>query len=265
MESRPHPPQRLVEKGAFARPGLRSGHRGDGRGHHRCHEQRARAVGDGDHLGRQGRFHRRARRADRVCSRHHRRERVGPSQNNTWRGELDRGAGRDRGLNADNPVFIEIGINPGDLAGFGVKVLAGQPYAPTATNEVMLGWRAVSNLGLHVGDRFYAMQRWNTVTGIFSTGNSFGDAGAMFPLPAIQGYNRVAGLVTLAFVKVVPGSCRLRSPNTSSTRCPSSPPSGPPPSSAAPTRDSSISRRPLTAVPSSRSSSGRSSSATRCC
>ena len=109
-------------------------------------------------------------------------------------------------VNSDNPVFIEIGINPGDLAGFGVNVLAGQPYAPTATNEVMLGWRAASNFGLHVGDRFFAMERWNTVTGIYSTGNSFGDAGAMFPLPALQGYNRVAGLVTLAFVKVTPGS-----------------------------------------------------------
>ena len=44
------------------------------------------------------------------------------------------------------------------------------------------------------------------MTGIYSTGNAFGDAGAMFPLPAIQGYNRVPGLVTLAFVKVSPGT-----------------------------------------------------------
>ena len=28
-------------------------------------------------------------------------------------------------INADNPVFIEIGINPGDLTAFGVKVVAG--------------------------------------------------------------------------------------------------------------------------------------------
>ena len=33
-------------------------------------------------------------------------------------------------LNADNPVFIEIGINPGDLTAFGVKLVAGQPYSP---------------------------------------------------------------------------------------------------------------------------------------
>ena len=57
-------------------------------------------------------------------------------------------------INADNPVFIEIGINPGDLAPFGVKVVGGQPYSATASHEVMLGWRAAANLGLHVGDRF---------------------------------------------------------------------------------------------------------------
>ena len=109
-------------------------------------------------------------------------------------------------INADNPVFIEIGINPKDLAGFGVKVVAGRPYSPTAAHEVMMGWRAASNFGLRVGDRFQGNGTWNTVVGIYSTGNSFGDAGAMFPLPAIQGYNRVPGIVTLAFVKVHPGA-----------------------------------------------------------
>ena len=55
---------------------------------------------------------------------------------------------------------------------------------------------------LHVGDRFSANGTSNIVVGTYSTGNTFGDAGAMFPLPAIQGYNRLAGIVTLVFVKV---------------------------------------------------------------
>jgi putative ABC transport system permease protein len=109
-------------------------------------------------------------------------------------------------INADNPVFIEIGINPGDLMAFGVRLVAGQTYSSTATHEVMLGWRAAANFGLHVGDRFDANGTWNTVVGIYATGNAFGDAGAMFPLPAIQGYNRVPGIVTLAFVRVNPGA-----------------------------------------------------------
>jgi putative ABC transport system permease protein len=109
-------------------------------------------------------------------------------------------------INGDNPVFIEIGINPEDLAPFGVSVVAGRAYSPAAAHEVMLGWRAAANLGLKVGDHFRANGTWNTITGIYSTGNSFGDAGAMFPLPAIQGYNRLPGIVTLAFVKVTPGA-----------------------------------------------------------
>ncbi len=113
-------------------------------------------------------------------------------------------------INAENPVFIEIGINPPDLGPFGVKILAGRAYSQTASNEVMLGWRAAANLGLHLGSSFKANGTVNTVVGIYSTGNSFGDSGAMFPLPAIQGYNRVSGIVTLVFVKVARGASAAR-------------------------------------------------------
>ena len=108
-------------------------------------------------------------------------------------------------LNADNPVFIEIGINPGDLPPSASNVWPDGLTRPRG-NQVMLGWRAAANFGLRVGDRFHANGTTNTVVGIYSTGNSFGDAGAMFPLPAVQGYNRVPGIVTLAFVKVTPGA-----------------------------------------------------------
>lgn len=108
-------------------------------------------------------------------------------------------------INANNPLFIEIGIAPSDLRPFGVKVVAGQPYSANATHEVMLGWRAADNFGLHVGSIFDANGTWNRVVGIYSTGISFGDLGAMFPLPTLQAYNRVPGSVTLVFVKVAPG------------------------------------------------------------
>jgi len=108
-------------------------------------------------------------------------------------------------LNAANPLFIEIGIQPSDLAPFGVTVVAGRPFTADATNEVMLGWRAAQNFGLHVGDQFHAEGTSNTVVGIYSTGISYGDLGAMFPLTEIQAYNRVPGSVTLVFVKITPG------------------------------------------------------------
>jgi putative ABC transport system permease protein len=108
-------------------------------------------------------------------------------------------------INAANPLFIEIGIQPADLQPFGVTVLAGRTYGPNAGHEVMLGWRAAQNFGLHVGDHFNGNGTRNKVVGIFSTGNPFGDSGAMFPLPALQAYNRVPGSVTLVFVKVAHG------------------------------------------------------------
>ncbi len=108
-------------------------------------------------------------------------------------------------LNAANPLFIEIGIQPGDLRRFGVTMVAGRPYAADASHEVMLGWRAAQNWGLRVGDIFHANGTWNRVVGIYSTGISYGDLGAMFPLPALQAYNRVPGALTLIFVKVTPG------------------------------------------------------------
>jgi putative ABC transport system permease protein len=108
-------------------------------------------------------------------------------------------------LNPSNPLFLEIGIAPADLAPFGVTVVAGHPYSPDAAHEMMMGWRAAQNFGITVGDRFHADGTWNTVVGIYSTGIAFGDLGGMFPLPTIQAYNRVPGTVTLVFANTVPG------------------------------------------------------------
>ncbi len=108
-------------------------------------------------------------------------------------------------INAANPLFIEIGIPPDQLANFGVTVVSGRPFTANATNEVMLGWRAAQNFGIGVGGKFTANGTVNTVVGIYSTGISYGDLGAMFPLIAVQAYNRVPGSVTLVFVKAEPG------------------------------------------------------------
>ncbi len=108
-------------------------------------------------------------------------------------------------INPANPLFLEIGLPPDELTPFGVHVLAGRPYSANATHQVMLGWRAAEDMGLHVGDTFKANGTRNTIVGIYSTGISFGDLGAIFPLPAVQAYNRVPGAVTLVFVKVAPG------------------------------------------------------------
>lgn len=109
-------------------------------------------------------------------------------------------------LDADNPAFLEIGLQPDSLTDFGVQIVAGRAYTARATDEVLLGWRAADNLGKRVGDTIDIADGRKTVVGIYRTGQAFGDGGAMFPLIFLQGDERRAGTVTLAFVRVEPGA-----------------------------------------------------------
>ena len=105
-------------------------------------------------------------------------------------------------LNADNPLFIEIGIQPQDLGPFGVRVLAGRPFGASASGEMMLGWHIAQDLGVRPGDTIHVAGGTKTVTGLFTTGNTFGDSAGMFPAVPFQAYERQPGGSSLAFVKV---------------------------------------------------------------
>lgn len=110
-------------------------------------------------------------------------------------------------LNATNPLFLQIGLTSRQLAAFGVQVVAGRPYTAHATNEVMLGWQAAQNLDKHVGSLLHVGTLTFDVVGIFSLSNEpFANSAAMFPLTTLQANTRKAGLVTLAAVKVAPGT-----------------------------------------------------------
>lgn len=109
-------------------------------------------------------------------------------------------------LDSDHPLFFELGIQPDQLANFGVNVIDGRPYTPDATDEVMLGYRAARDLHKSVGDTIVIDQNEFRVVGIFSTGQAYGDSASMLPLIHLQELERKPGGVTLAFVKVTPGS-----------------------------------------------------------
>jgi putative ABC transport system permease protein len=109
-------------------------------------------------------------------------------------------------VDKDHPFFLELGIQPDKLSEFGVEVVAGTPYSPTAADEIMLGYRAARDFGKSVGDTFTIADQQFTVVGVFSTGQVFGDSAAMLPLPTLQAAERKPGNVTLAFVKVKPGT-----------------------------------------------------------
>lgn len=108
-------------------------------------------------------------------------------------------------LNARNPLFLQIGIDPTQLADFGVTVVAGAPFQPQAEDQLMLGWRAADNLGKHVGDTLTVDGNPLHVVGIYSTGQALGDAGAMRPLIPFQAAQRQPSETTLVFVRVRDG------------------------------------------------------------
>lgn len=109
-------------------------------------------------------------------------------------------------LDADHPLFLEIGVGPKYLAAFGVTVLSGRPYGATEANTIMLGWQAADDLGKRVGDSVTIDNRPYRIVGIFSTKQVFADSAAMFPVIQLQAMERKPGSVTLAVVQVAPGA-----------------------------------------------------------
>jgi len=109
-------------------------------------------------------------------------------------------------LDATNPVFIQIGVEPKDLRTFGVTVVAGRPYAAHAGHEVMLGWQAAQTLHRKVGDTLRIGTIDYSVVGIYSLNQVFGNSAAMFPLTTLQANTRKPGTVTLAAVRVSSGA-----------------------------------------------------------
>ncbi|HVX22186.1 MAG TPA: ABC transporter permease [Acidimicrobiales bacterium] len=109
-------------------------------------------------------------------------------------------------LNDTNPVFLQIGVDPSQLATFGVHVVAGHPYTKYARHQIMLGWQAAQSLDKHVGDRLKVGTLTYTVVGVYSINQAFGNTAAMLPLTTLQANTRKPGTVTLAAVKVRPGA-----------------------------------------------------------
>ena len=109
-------------------------------------------------------------------------------------------------LDSDHPLFLEIGVQPDQLETFGVRVLSGVAYGATASDELMLGFRAAADLHKTVGDTLDIDGDKYTIVGLFSTGQVFGDSAAMRPLSVLQGEERKPGSMTLLFVRTKAGA-----------------------------------------------------------
>jgi putative ABC transport system permease protein len=109
-------------------------------------------------------------------------------------------------LDAQHPLFLEIGVEADQLDNFGVRIVRGAAYAPDAPNQLMLGYRAAADLNKDVGDTLDIDGDVYTIVGLFSTGQVFGDSAAMRPLTAVQADERKPGSMTLLFVRTKPGA-----------------------------------------------------------
>lgn len=123
-------------------------------------------------------------------------------------------------LNADNPLFLEIGVQPEDLQAFGVNILQGRAYSPDATDEVMLGYRAAQNLHKKVGDTIAIDGVTYRIVGVYAVGQALGETGAMLPLRQLQAHQRQTGEVTLIFVQLTQGADMAKVRRTIDTEFP---------------------------------------------
>jgi putative ABC transport system permease protein len=109
-------------------------------------------------------------------------------------------------LDASHPQFLQIGLDPAQLAPFGVQIVAGRAYTATATDEVMLGWQAADDIHKRVGDAVEMGGSSYRVVGLYSLRQVSGDTASMFPLIALQTSERKPGTVTMVAVKVRTGA-----------------------------------------------------------
>ena len=105
-----------------------------------------------------------------------------------------------------NPYFVQVGIEPEDLAFFETPLVAGRRLAADAPTEIMLGNEAARQLGAEVGEQVDVRGQTFSVVGVYRTGAVYLDGGAVLPLAAVQTYERKEGLYTLLYVLVTPGT-----------------------------------------------------------
>jgi putative ABC transport system permease protein len=105
-----------------------------------------------------------------------------------------------------NPFFVLSGIRPADLAESPPELVAGQLLPAGAPDAIVLGEGAAGNLGATVGDTVTLDDNAFHVVGIYRTGTVWQDNGAFAELGRVQDLAGKPGIVTMVYVKVVPGA-----------------------------------------------------------
>lgn len=104
-----------------------------------------------------------------------------------------------------NPFFVTIGVRPDQLATLPLNVVSGNRLSSNASDEIMLGIRAASDLDATIGATVSIAGGSFRVVGIYQTGNVWQDNGAYGPLSVIQEMAGRQGVVTMVYVSASPG------------------------------------------------------------
>ncbi|HQL30219.1 MAG TPA: ABC transporter permease [Thermoanaerobaculales bacterium] len=97
--------------------------------------------------------------------------------------------------------FFIFGLGPGTPEVPGMEIVSGRKPQPGAA-EVMFGRRAAEMMGLEVGQVVEMRRRRLTVVGIFDTGRSLLDRGAIFPIALVQDMFRLGDRANLVFLEL---------------------------------------------------------------
>jgi putative ABC transport system permease protein len=109
-------------------------------------------------------------------------------------------------LDSAHPLFLVLGLQLTDMENFGIKTLSGQPPDADAADQIMLGYRAAADFHKNIGDDLAIGNDHYRITGLFSTGQVFGDTASIRPLHPLQADERKPGAMTLIFVRTKPGA-----------------------------------------------------------
>ena len=105
-----------------------------------------------------------------------------------------------------NPFFFLGGLTARDLRADPPDLVAGRLYRPGEPDAVVLGERAASDLGAHVGSTVTIADRRMRVVGIFKSGIVWQNSGAYAPLQTVQQQASAPSAVTVAYVTAAAGT-----------------------------------------------------------
>jgi ABC-type antimicrobial peptide transport system permease subunit len=94
------------------------------------------------------------------------------------------GVGFAYGATEETPIFLMMGYNPREFGISHFKIVEGQPLA--TNRQMIVGRQAAESMGLEVGDTFRVMDSTFRIVGIYESGGSFEDSGAVITVRDAQ-------------------------------------------------------------------------------